>query len=611
MRCKRLWEKASQIQLKSLIILMLAVIFLALIAVNFLFYAVSSQALQEQSNTYFSSISAQIQQNVQADHAFVENAVENVCNTAWVQQYLYTGNDLKTHKSIVDSLQSIAVLNDCIETIKIVSPSVTISVAEQEPIAMFLLMQQYDVLHIQPDRPFFTQPRLSEDRQASYYLYVYPIRSVELDTFREYIGTALILINLDRELTRQETGLYLPSTTCMVLDRQDTVLYSTGSVDADAFYTACRQEGSALSDSISSVRYDGETYYFTSSLLPGINWGLLTAVPQKVLSGQLDRLQTVTILLSAGSGLLILAAAFFLIRNIYRPIRFMTEGMSQVSLGDHSLRIQSSSKNELGELADHINHMLDELNQSARKIIYTQNHLYELELAEKKSQMLALQSQINPHFLYNTLECIQSIAVMNHVPEIAAITSAMSRIFRYAIGESGTASLSEELACVKHYLTIMRIRFDCDTRLELEIPDECLELPVLRMVLQPIVENAFNHGLERDGGEGLIRITAVRREKTLSVCVANSGNSLSAEAAEEMNRTLRRNPAPNADANINGGVALVNIHRRLQLYGGMDSGIRVSVTAEGLTCFTLTFPIGDPPLKSEELPDLDQLPTAF
>ncbi len=590
MHPRKLSLRFANIQLKSLIVLMLTVILLALIAMNILFYAVSSKALEEQSGTYFSSISTQIEQNVRSNNAFVEHAVQNICNTRQFQAYLQNGGDRETHKTFVNSLLNIVALNDCIETIKILSAETTISAAEEEPVAMFLLTQQYDLLHVQPEKPFFTLPRLSSEREASYYAYVYPIRSIELDTFREYIGTALVLINLDSILEEQDSSHFIRSTACLVMDEQDTLLSSTGDVDAAAFIEACRQKGRPLSSSISSVRYEGVPYYYTISSLSDVKWKILTAVPQKALSAQMDNIRLFTVVLSTCSALLILLMAFLLIRGIYHPIRSMAEDMSKVSLGDRGLRIKSPSRNELGNLAGHINTMLDELNESARQILATQNHLYELELAEKKSQMLALQSQINPHFLYNTLECIQSIALEHHVQSVATITSSMAKIFRYAIGASGTAALEEELTCVKHYLTIMRIRFDSEVRLELDIPASTLPLPILRMTLQPIVENAFTHGLEKSGGEGLIRITARKQEQTLTVSVYNSGDSLTSEEAERMNRTLQENTGSSPDAHINGGLALVNIHRRLQLYGVPGSGVHVSVTQEGLTCFTLVFP---------------------
>lgn len=587
-RFKRLFD----IRLKSLIILILAIFFLAVIAMNFLFYAVSSQALKEQSGTYFSSISFQIQQDIRTNHTFVNDALENICGSEQLQRYLHTGNDPQTHENIADSLKNIAALNDCIETIKIVSDHATISVAEEEPVAMFFLTQEYDLLHIQPEKPFFTRPLLSEERRTSYYVYVYPIRSVELDTFRQYIGTALVLLNLDKELANQESGLSIPSTACMVADQRDMVLYSTGMVDAEDFYAACRRKTDEAASDIATVRYQGETYYFTSSDLSDVNWKILTAVPQRLLSSQMGQIQRITILLSIGSGVLVLVVAALLLVNIYCPIRSMAEDMSKVHLGDRELRIQSPSHNELGDLAYHINGMLDALQDSAREIIHTQNNLYQLELAEKKSQMLALQSQINPHFLYNTLECIQAIAVLHHVPQIATITSSMAKIFRYAIGQSGTSPLSDELTCVQHYLNIMRIRFDCEARLELEIPEEYLRLPVLRMTLQPIVENAFAYGLEKNGGEGYIRITAQRHGNRLWISIYNSGNSLTAEAAQQINQALRGALVQNA--NINGGLALINIQHRLRLYGGPDSGIRVSVTEDGLACFTLVFPFPEP-----------------
>ena len=169
----------------------------------------------------------------------------------------------------------------------------------------------------------------------------------------------------------------------------------------------------------------------------------------------------------------------------------------------------------------------------------------------------------------------------------------MARIFRYSIASSNESTLGEELNCVKHYLTIMRMRFNTSVPLELEIPEDCLNLPIMRMTLQPIVENAFTHGLEQQSGEGLIRITAQRESSILRVSVANSGKAIEPHIIEEMNRRFRENADFTTDANINGGVALVNINRRLMLSDPINGGIRVSATEDGMTSFALTFCCGE------------------
>jgi two-component system sensor histidine kinase YesM len=314
---------------------------------------------------------------------------------------------------------------------------------------------------------------------------------------------------------------------------------------------------------------------------------MLVHIPAGDITTGIRSITDITVLLSLVSGLAVALLAILLLQRIYSPIRSITSDMAKINLGGHGMRINSLPENELGELANGINDMLDELNASTWRIIAAQNDLYELDLANKKSQILALQSQINPHFLYNTLDCISGMALEYNTAPIASIVASMSKIFRYAVGDEPLVSLSQELACTEHYLTIMRLRYDADTQLIQDIPDPIRPLFILRMTLQPLVENAFVHGLEEAGGNGVIRIAARIQGEYLIVQVTNSGSGLDDAQVAAINGTLRQSRT--RDTDIGGGLALVNIHRRLLLSGGEPCGLAASVTPEGETCFTLTF----------------------
>ena len=590
MKIKSAFFRPKRIKLKNLLILLLGIILGVMVAINLLFFTVSSMALEKQSGAYFSSICAQIEQDVRINNRYIEKSLENICTSSTIQEYLRQGNDINAHKAIVGSVRDILSLNDTIETIKIYSnQSFTISVAEQEPIAIFDLMQKYSLPDQKIRKPFYSLPTLSFDNKNTYYAYIYPVFSMEYETFKDNIGTAVALVNFEKVLSLESSTNFLNTTSCLVLDRDNNIIYNTGNDDPQAFLDACLNKASPLSEDVSFVKYDGESRYFSISDIAGVDWKIILSVERELLAGGVGNLRLAMIALSVLSGVVILFIAVLLMRSITTPIQSMATDMSKVHLGNRNIRVNSPSGNELGELAEHINAMLDELDASARKIILTQNHLYEAELAERKSQMLALQSQINPHFLYNTLECVQSIALVYGAEKIETIASSMAGIYRYAIGEDSAVTIEEELDCVNHYLRIMRIRFDCNALLELDIPRELMGCKIMRMSLQPLAENAFTHGLERTGGEGFIRIGASEREGRIYLSVINSGGTISNEKAREINDMLRKNPEFSEDYHINGGLALININRRLQLSGGPESGVFVDVTEEGYTRFTLVF----------------------
>lgn len=582
----------TNLKIKNLLIYMLIISLSALIIMNMLFSVVSSNALEDQFRAYFSSVNANIESVVRTNNSLIENVVENICNTEQMHTYLQSGNDVETHKHLVGSLKSvISMRSDCLENIKIFSSeSFTISAAENEPLSMFILTQQYNLSSTQIEKPFFSTLYRSPETQDAYYIYVYPIRSSNLETFRKYLGTAVVLINLSKMLNSQNFNEYTQSSSFFVADETNTVLYNSGTLDAEAFYQTCLNKGNATSSSVAIVRHMGTEYFCASASISDVNWRIFTVIAWEDLLTHTLPLHYLALLFSSLCAAIMLIISIILLNNIYHPIQRMTADMSTIQLGNQNNRIQITSHNELGELATHINTMLDQLDASANEIITSQQRAYEAELSAKKSQMLALQSQINPHFLYNTLECMQGIAIEHKVHDIVKIASSMAKIFRYSIASSSTSTLGDELNCVKSYLSIMRIRFNSQVILELNVPDALLPIPILRMTLQPIVENAFTHGLEKSHGDGHIQINAHLTSGALVVSVANNGEPLSPEIAAEMNRRFRENPVHSSNANINGGVALININRRLLLSDPANDGIHVSVTEDGLTCFSLVFP---------------------
>lgn len=583
----------TNIKIKNLLIYMLVISFLALIVMNILFSIISSNSMEDQFLAHFSSVNVNIENLVRNNNSYIENVMEQICNTEQMHRYLQSGKDIDTHKYLVESLKSvISMRSDCLETIKIFSSeSFTISAAENEPIGMFILAQQYNLSSAQVEKPFFSTLYLSPETQDAYYIYVYPIRSSQLDTFREYLGTAVALINLNKMLDNQDFFKHTQSSSYFVVDDTDTVLYNTGTLDATAFYQTCLNKGNVTSSSVSIVKHMGTDFFYASTSISDVSWRIFTVIAKEDLAVHTRPLHFIAFIFSLLSAIIILVIAFILINNIYRPIQTMTDKMGAVQFGNQNNHIPITSHNELGELSAHINAMIDQLDASANEIISVQQRAYEAELAERKSQIYALQSQINPHFLYNTLECIQGIATEYNAYDIVKITSSMAKIFRYSVASSSSSTLGDELKCVKNYLSIMQIRFNSTVLLDLNVPDYLLSTPILRMTLQPIVENAFTHGLENKNGEGYILISAQQTPNTLIVCVSNNGSPLSSETVAEMNRKFQNNTASSPNANIKGGMALLNINRRLLLADPANGGISVSITDDGMTCFRLVFPL--------------------
>jgi len=223
---------------------------------------------------------------------------------------------------------------------------------------------------------------------------------------------------------------------------------------------------------------------------------------------------------------------------------------------------------------------------------------YTSQMLKSQAEIHALQSQINPHFLYNTLETIRSHAIIQKSTEIAEMTEALATLFRYSISQPGEmTSFAEELENVDNYLTIQRYRFPDKFSVVKKIEDEEIlkyRLPIL--TIQPIIENAIHHGLETKLGVGTITIRAFTTQTRLVIMVEDDGSGISAERLREIDTAFHETPkaggmaVETSSAMKKSGIALINVNRRIQFYFGQEYGIHVYSTQGVGTTVELSLP---------------------
>ena len=206
----------------------------------------------------------------------------------------------------------------------------------------------------------------------------------------------------------------------------------------------------------------------------------------------------------------------------------------------------------------------------------------EMRFQQKQAEYLALQNQINPHFLYNTLEAIRADALIAGVDQIADTTEALATFFRYTITDvERLVTLSDELENVEDYFTIQKFRFGDRMNLELELNDEeILSARMPRLVLQPLVENAVAHGLEEKTGEGTVKVVVESSRNVLYIYVKDDTEQMEKlnEIFSAQNRTRKRF---GDGRNRKGGIALPNVNSRIKLLFGEDYGLHV-FSSEGM-----------------------------
>lgn len=288
----------------------------------------------------------------------------------------------------------------------------------------------------------------------------------------------------------------------------------------------------------------------------------------------------------------VVCAAVFVIISILlsgyltKPIVYLSKKVANRS-GHNTVTKESYLKraDEIGILCNEYNNMIEELNESIKRE-------YQNKLIVLDSQMKSLEAQINSHFLYNTLESINSIAELEEVGSIATMSLALGNMFRYSIKtQSELVTILDELHHVNDYVSIQKIRFDNKFDLKVEISKEMYRMKVLKLILQPIVENALYHGLQycNFGHEVIIRGYTNGAVILLEIC--DDGIGMSSEQLKKLQESLNEKPHFTELGQRNKqSIGLKNIHTRIELYYGEGYGLSVKSEEHKGTKITIKLP---------------------
>ena len=322
-------------------------------------------------------------------------------------------------------------------------------------------------------------------------------------------------------------------------------------------------------------------------LLEDPSWKIVYHIPLKELYREMDTLKR-WVLLIIVYGLIILSVLSVLTSvDIITPINKLVEGMKKVEKGNKHEDIELDRSDELGYLSESFNRM-------SKKIDYLVNRIYKEEIALKEAEIKALQAQINPHFLFNTLENINWMARLNGVPEISETVSALAKLIDGSIGRGDrTISLKEELEYIDNYMTVLKNRYE--DRLEvIKILDEGLmDKKIPRLLIQPLVENAVKHGIGKSRRKGVNRQEALREERHIVFEVEDNGMGMTAEELEALNKRLQEDELileGNGTAPARKSIGLENVNRRIKLLYGSSYGVKIESSYDEYTKVTVRIP---------------------
>ncbi|MBR5302032.1 MAG: sensor histidine kinase [Clostridia bacterium] len=270
---------------------------------------------------------------------------------------------------------------------------------------------------------------------------------------------------------------------------------------------------------------------------------------------------------------------FFVSRGLTRPLDQMADTMNRIKQGEVELRLPEMHQDELKKLGSTFNDMLDQIEE----LIASE---YQTMLQLNDTKYKALQTQVNPHFLYNTLDTMSAIAMINGCEIVSTLCHALSDLFRYSLRmDEPLAPISEELKHLKNYMYVMNVRMNNSVELSIDIPADMMKTCVPRLSLQPLVENAISHGLKNKRGDKRIAIRAWRTQDEILLAIEDNGVGMSEEMLERV-RAIDPEQALSSGTSI----GLLNIAARLKLLFGRTYGLEVESDAQTGTKVTLHIP---------------------
>ncbi|AKS39177.1 histidine kinase [Anoxybacillus gonensis] len=328
-----------------------------------------------------------------------------------------------------------------------------------------------------------------------------------------------------------------------------------------------------------------KNYMVVEQTSPLTKWKIIIVTPLEALIKGVDILKNAIILSGTFGFIIFFAFSFFLSTIVTRPLLKLTKIMHGGRNGKLKLSPPISSTIEIDELIETYNSLVNDINHLIQMV-------YEKELVRSQAELKALQAQINPHFLFNTLDALYWSLIERDEEELAKFVLNMAELFRYTISHSDHdewVTIREEMEHIQRYMEVMRVRWGERFVWKITVPDHCLHVRIPKLLIQPLVENAVLHGVGNKTGIGTVSIsmTECMEGNELLIKVQDDGNGMDEKDLKTLKEKLTSKTVPSMKGS---GIALMNVNRRLQLYYGEERELLIHSEAGKGTCVTFQIP---------------------
>lgn len=364
-----------------------------------------------------------------------------------------------------------------------------------------------------------------------------------------------------------------------VLDAEGNIVYhpkqqlmygglKTENIDA---IMECREDSLIIDEG-------GDSKLYTMSKSKKTGWTVVGAAYTSELLKNNEQAQMWYLLVASILLLAVIGISSIISREITKPIRSLRDSMRKVQNGQFDTHVEVITENEIGSLGRSFNLMTSEIQALMEQNVYEQKQ-------KRKSELKALQAQINPHFLYNTLDSIIWMSEAGENDEVVEMTSALARLLRQSISnDQEEVELEKEIEYVKNYLTIQKMRYKDKLEFFIYVDPRVAHVPIIKLVLQPLVENAIYHGIKYKETKGNLKIYARPVDGRVEIVVADDGIGMDEDVMEHIFDEHRKEQKRN-------GVGVPNVQKRLKLQYGSEYGIRYESVKGAGTKAVITIPV--------------------
>lgn len=310
-----------------------------------------------------------------------------------------------------------------------------------------------------------------------------------------------------------------------------------------------------------------------------IGWKIISVIPSTNYEQTSIQLKNWMLVLIGSSFVVSFVLAYFVSDSISKPIRRLAAVMKHVEQDQLDVSFQHHSRDEIGLLSRNFNRMV-------QRIKYLIEQVYQAELLKQQTQLKYLMFQINPHFLFNTLETINWLSRIQGAPDVGKLSKALGDLMREGIKGKEFVTVAQEIENLEKYLYIQKYRYGDRITVDMAVEEEAQPIIVPHFILQPLLENAFVHGLEMSMGGGKILITGRVEQERLVLTVEDNGQGMAEATLHQIRQSLQA-----GKDKIGIGIGLLNVHQRIQLHYGKTYGLSVSSKLEAGTSVTVTLPL--------------------